>query len=302
MLRPLLFVLSLFAYTLPTESQVIDRGPEFVYQPSATVKRVNDIAYANRETGDLKLDLYLPRGNWQEPHPGVIIVRGGGWTMGDKEGYAHLANSLAEAGVAAASIEYRTSSDHPYPAAVHDARDAIRWLRSEGGNYGINTEHVGVLGASAGGQIAILLGTTNDIIGNHDQADAVVALAPVSDLVDWYQWSERKGDSAARRNGTAYLGATIADAPDLWRTASPVNHVDAESAPILLVHSLSDRGVPHTQSLALLKRYKDSGVRAECHLFSRPSHAFWGYTRWHTKTMKMAAAFFRETLMTSARE
>jgi acetyl esterase/lipase len=146
---------SAFAQTLP---QAKRWGPLVVYEPTDKVKVISDIVYAQYEQGrTLKLDLYLPRDRPSQPIPGIIVIRGGGWLTGDKEGFAFIASRLAESGFAAASIEYRTSQEAPFPAAVDDVKAATRWMRANAKTYGINDKALGAIGGSAGAHLAVFL-------------------------------------------------------------------------------------------------------------------------------------------------
>ena len=130
---------------------------------SDSVRVVQDVVYGSYGERQLKLDLYLPRQPAEDLTPGVIVIRGGGWSQGDKEGYAHIAGYLAKEGLAAASIEYRVPPEATFPAAIHDIKAAVRWMRTNGKQYAINTEQIGAIGGSAGAHLAALLGTSHEI-------------------------------------------------------------------------------------------------------------------------------------------
>ena len=88
-------------------------------------------------------------------------MRGGGWQHGDSKGFAFIAAALAQAGFAAACIQYRTSQEAPFPAAVHDAKAAVRWLRANAGAYRIDPDAIGAIGGSAGAHLAAMLATSD---------------------------------------------------------------------------------------------------------------------------------------------
>ena len=95
-----------------------------------------DLVFARYANRALKLDLYLPIDS-KEAIPGVIVIRGGGWTVNDRKESAHVASALAERGVAAVSIEYRTADEAAFPGALQDVKAAIRWMRANAKLYGI---------------------------------------------------------------------------------------------------------------------------------------------------------------------
>ena len=170
-----------------------------------TVRLVTDVVYARYEARELRLDLYLP-----EPAaarvPVIVVIRGGGWRSGDKEGFRHIAGYLADAGFAAASIEYRVVPEAVFPAAVQDTKAAVRWLRANGSEYGIDPDRIGAIGGSAGAHLSALLGTSHKVhrlegAGGHadvsSRVQAVVAMATPTDFT--VGWPEESGSSAIQR-------------------------------------------------------------------------------------------------------
>jgi len=260
---------------------------------AAQVTVDRDVVYARYGGAELRLDLYRP-----DPRPagqlaGIIAIRGGGWRAGDKNGFA---SALVEHGFAVACIEYRVLPAWKFPAAAHDAKAAVRWMRSEGKRYGINPNAIGAIGGSAGGHLAALLGTSHKVAelegaGGHEgvssRVQAVVAMAPITDLRSF----------AAGRNGEfEFLGATTGEKPEVWRLATPATHVDRDSAPFLLLHSKADRTVPYSQSTEMQKHLKAAGVRGDMFLLEEAGHAFWNDPHYAVDTMDRAAAFFHSVL------
>ncbi|HEV3142992.1 MAG TPA: alpha/beta hydrolase, partial [Gemmataceae bacterium] len=107
-----------------------------------------------------QLDLYLPKSDG--PNPLIVWVHGGAWWAGSKDGgIAPL--PLLEKGYAIASINYRYSKQAIFPAQIEDCKAAVRFLRANAKKYHLDSDHVGVIGASAGGHLVALLGTTGDV-------------------------------------------------------------------------------------------------------------------------------------------
>jgi acetyl esterase/lipase len=262
------------------------------YRPSAQVRVVPDLVYARYGPRTLLLDLYLPS-PFKRGRPGVIVVRGGGWMVNDRKRFAHVASALAEKGVAAACIEYRTADEAAFPGAIQDVKAAVRWMRANATQYGIDSEVIGTLGGSSGAHMALLAGLTAGVAefegnGGHtdesSQIQGVVSMATPADLLSL--------SANNKRTVGTFLHATPEEDDKKWRWASPVNHVTRGGPPVLLLHGADDDSVPPNQSVDFVRRYREAGARAEIHILSGAPHAFWNYRPWFSEAMERAATFF----------
>jgi acetyl esterase/lipase len=273
-------------------AQSPNEGERVKYHPSPQVRLVSDVIFASYGSRSLRLDLYLPVGR-KLAVPGAIVIRGGGWMVNDRTEFAHVASALAERGVAAASIEYRTADEAPFPAALQDVKAAIRWMRANAGVYGISPNAIGTLGGSSGAYMALLAGLTvndRDLEGSggnnnvSSRVQAVVAMATPADL-------SRLG-AGGQRTVARFLNATLAQNPKLWARASPVNRIGAGGPPVLLMHSSTDEAVLPEQSSRFARLYRKTGAKAELIFFEQAHHAFWNYRTSFDSAMERAAAFF----------
>ncbi len=228
--------------------------PRSVVEPEG-VRIVRDITYASVGERKLQLDLYLPD-NYSAPLPIVIWIHGGGWVGGDRSP-CPIAR-LATRGYAVASVSYRLSqgaADETFPAALHDGKAAVRWLRVNAWRFGCDEKRIGVWGASAGGHIAALLGTVqNDpalegTVGITDvssRVQAVCALFPATDLVHL----EEAHDDYWKINlvASALLHGKPSEKPELAKAASPIEHVSKDAAPFCFIHGKADHIIPYMQS------------------------------------------------------
>ena len=264
------------------------------YQVSPKVRVISKLVFARYGRQKLLLDLYLSLPPGQN-RPGVIVVRGGGWLVGDRKRFAHVASALAERGVAAACIEYRTADQAPFPAAIQDVKAAVRWMRANAVQYGIDPQVVGTIGGSSGAHMALLVGLTQGIAefegdgGNANTSSAVqgvVAMAVPADLLSL-------SDANKLTVGT-FLHATPEQDDEKWRWASPVNHIRGDGPPVLLLHGADDDSVPPSQSIDFAERYRRAGTSAEAYILDGAPHAFWNYYPWFTDAMERAASFFRQ--------
>jgi arylsulfatase A len=260
------------------------------------VERTADIVYATYGNRQLHLDLYMPKPKPTGLIPGIVVIRGGGWRQGDKNGFAGMAAGLAAKGLAAACIEYRVLPDVTIADAVHDTKAAVRWMRAEGKRYGIETDAIGAIGGSAGGHLVALLATSYKVSklegdGGHagvsSRIQAVVPMAPVVDFVTIAQ--ERR---EAKGGAASILGSD----PEMAKLLSPVSHVDRDSAPMLLMHGGADKTVPIAQSQEMLERCKKAGVQADMVVMDGAPHAFWNMQQWSQETIDKSARFFHSVL------
>jgi acetyl esterase/lipase len=119
------------------------------------VRSIKDIPYATVAGKTLGLDLYLPEGG---SNPGLFVwVHGGAWRSGSK---STVPVGLTRAGFAVASLDFRMSTDAPFPAMVHDIKGAIRFLRANAAKYGYRADRIAIGGDSSGGHLAVLVGVT----------------------------------------------------------------------------------------------------------------------------------------------
>jgi acetyl esterase/lipase len=219
-----------------------------------------DLAYAFVSNAQ-KLDLYLPAG--EGPFPVVVMIHGGGFMMGDKSDGAGLAgvDQLLAAGYAVASINYRLSAEATYPAQINDAKAAVRFLRANAAQYKLNPQKFGAWGASAGGNLAALLGTTCGVkelegadLGNADQSSCVQAVVDWFGPIDFAKMDEQfagtscpQTHSAAGSPESNLVGGALASLPEVVKTTNPMNYIDASDAAFLIQHGSADCNIPPIQ-------------------------------------------------------
>jgi acetyl esterase/lipase len=153
------------------------------------VHYVPDLTYGTVGTTRLMLDVAYPKkGNG--PFPAVVLLHGGGWCLGSRKSNVPLALKLAHEGYVAVPVSYRLSGAAPFPAAIHDVKGAVRWLRAHAQTYPIDPERIAALGYSSGGHLACLLGATGGLArfegdgGHKDQSSRVQAVVSYYGLTD----------------------------------------------------------------------------------------------------------------------
>ena len=221
-----------------------------------------EVAYASQSEAQV-MDIYVPEGIG--PFPTVVYIHGGGFFTGDKSAGTTYTDYLVDNGYVAVSINYRLSGEAPFPAAVHDCKAAVRFLRANADTYRIDPEHIGSWGDSAGGNLASMLGTssgdafTEDInMGNEGFSSKVTAtvdwFGPInfSTIVDEANTLGLTGFGGSGVNTNleaAYMGLeNIEDDPDWVALANPTTYIDAEDAAFFIQVGSADPLVPYTQS------------------------------------------------------
>lgn len=257
------------------------------------VEVIKDITYVKYQDRVLLLDIYRPSNSGDEKLPTIIVIRGGGWASGDKDGFGPMAAELALRGFAAVCIEYRASDEALFPAAVMDTKSAVRWVKLNAEKYNFKKSSIGAIGGSAGGHLAVLLGVSsaaNSLNQTRNTEDfkiqAVVGLAALTDLTVLPE-----GEPIIK-----WLGKPYETNENLWQSASPLSYINKDSPPMLLMHSSSDRTVQYEQSLLAVEKLGEVGVYTELILIPDAPHAFWNFDEWFGSTMDKAASFFKEQL------
>ena len=222
----------------------------------APAEGVLDLAYANNDNVRQRLYLALPDSHdASEKIPLVIYIHGGGWSGGNRDGFARPNSPFALGGKAAvASIGYRLTGEAAWPAQEEDCVAGVRYLVDHAEEYGLDTSRIALIGPSAGGHLVSYLGTS-DALGDIEPA-CVIDIFGVSDLATVAGDLEQQGqNSSVRRllSGADDLAAVAKD-------ASPITHVSADDPPFLIVHGTADVVVPYQQSTTFHEALQKAGV------------------------------------------
>ncbi len=202
----------------------------------------------------------------------IIAFHGGGFYEGNKSGQytAPMLKGLNH-GYAVITVDYRLSDEAKFPAAINDAKAAIRFIKVNAAQYNLNPNKIALWGSSAGGNLAALAGTTGGTnncydtsLGNANVLDNVTA------VVDWYGptnfcvMDKQFTESGLREKvqgvhiyntkysvPSRYLGQNVSKVPDLCKQADPTNYITSECPPFLIQHGTLDPLVPTQQSVDL---------------------------------------------------
>lgn len=243
-----------------------------------------DVAYGSQSPRQV-MDLWAPRGG--KNLPCVIWIHGGGWSAEDltKRYRPEMEMvQLSKLGFVCVSIEYRLAQHAPFPAQIQDCKCAVRFLRAHAGQYGIDPDHIGVWGESAGGHLASLLAVSGGVAefegdgGWNEYSSAVQAAVP------WYAPNDLVRESFIGQDPTEMpetgevlkrlFGGTIQQAKDQFWAASPMKYAGANQPPMLLMHGDMDRLVPTWQTLEFYKALRERGNPVEMILVPGQGHGF----------------------------
>lgn len=230
----------------------------------ARIPITTDVVYATIGGQPLHVDLAQPEAS--DARPAVLVIHGGGWQVGEREHVHGMIRLLALQGMVGVALEYRLTSPgvNTFPAAISDARCAVRFLRAHAAEHRIDPARIGALGFSAGGHLAALLATAADVdgldLGCPLDAPSPAVQAVVSYFAPTDMRVERGYVPRARRLVSEFLGATPSEDPARAALASPIVHVDASDPPTLLVHGTADRVVPLEQASMMRDALTAAGV------------------------------------------
>lgn len=289
-------------YTPETTYQKLIGEYPFIHVASRavpeSVQEIKNITYVRYGKRVLQLDLYLPKSTSTQLTPGIVFVHGGGWRAGFRTNFTPMAIGMAERGYVVATISYRLSPEAKYPAAIHDVKAAIRWLRSNAKQYGINPDQIAVGGGSAGGQIANLVGVTSGLekfdpqMKSSPVSSAVQAIVNIDGLSDFTSKAARFHEDDPRKNPSAagaWFGGRYSEKTELWHEASPLFYVNKNTPPVLFLISAQERfSVGHKE---MIEKMKPFGISYQVVQIPDSPHSFWLFDPWLQPSIDIVTGF-----------
>jgi acetyl esterase/lipase len=262
-------VIAVSAFSIGLFSQETPQSLKEIPRDHIRVER--DVVYAVADGHNLTLDIAYPD-NLIEPAPAIIDIPGGAWRTVRKS--SEDATWYAQQGFVGVSITHRTSDIAVFPAAVHDCKTVIRWLRANAEKYKVNPDKIGVTGFSSGGHLATLLGTSGGdpyLEGNGGYAEYSSRVQAVVDHfgpTDFLRMNDvRDADFIdhfdAQSPESLFLGGPIKEKPELVRLANPITYIDPQDPPVWIGHGEKDGMVIINQSELLYEALKKAGVETE---------------------------------------
>ncbi|MFT3682119.1 MAG: alpha/beta hydrolase [Ferruginibacter sp.] len=255
-------------------------------------------AYGDRQ---LHLDVFSPVKKGK--YPAIIMVHGGGWRSGTKEMQVPMAEMLAARGFVTIPVEYQLSLEAKYPAAVYNIKSAIRWVKANADKYQIDTAKIAISGCSAGGQLASLVGLTNNVPsfegeqGNKGTGSTVSAVIDIDGAIDFMAPASLNLKRQPNSPDIEWLGGSFEDKPLIWKEASPIFWMtDSSDVPMLFLNSGFSRF--HAGQDELIGILKEQNIYHEVHKFDIKVHPFWLFHPWVDTTTGYIASFLNKVFKT----
>jgi acetyl esterase/lipase len=238
----------------------------------------NDIEYSNPDNQHLMVNMARPKGDG--PFPAVLCIHGGGFRAGNRQGYDGLIKKLAERGYVGITTSYRLAPKYQFPAAVHDVKAAVRFLRANAAKYHIDPKRIGVTGGSAGGHLAQFLGVTAGVAefegtgGNAAQSSSVACVVNYFGPSDFTKSYGKSVDAAEVL--PLFLGGNLEQARQKHIQSSPLYWVTPNASPTLCIHGTKDPYVAYEQAVWIVDKLLNAGVEAELVTMQGAGHGFSG--------------------------
>lgn len=275
--------------TCAAEEKIIEI--EDVVPEIGLLQNVTYAQYFTWPESRLQMDIFSP--DVKGKVPAVIFVPGGWWVTGPKVAGTQICYQLAQAGFVAASIEYRTIVAANYIDIIGDVKAAVRYLRANADKFNIDKNKIAVMGMSAGGYLATMVGVTSsvekfDFGDNLDQSSSVQAVVDIFGPTDLtkiaadYPKDEQKlynsagGAASLLVNGvTVYKGnkgGALSDTPETARDSNPINYIGKNTPPFLIMHGNADKTISPSQSKILYDALIKNGVDANYCILNGADH------------------------------
>lgn len=268
------------------------------HSPIASVKEKKGIIYCTLGNRKLVLDAFWPAQQTAKKRTAIVFLHGGGWRSGNREQHFALAQRLAALGYVCFTPEYRLSTEALYPTSLHDAKAAMRWVRSQAASYNIDTTKIAVGGFSAGGMLATLLGTTNGqkdfetFLCNRNVSSNANAIINLDGTLSFVHGESGEGDDSKKTSAATYwFGFSKMENERLWIAASPLTHVGPHTPPILFINSSVAR--MHAGRNDFIHVLNGHHIYNQVHTFDGAPHSFPLFHPWLDSTVNYINQFLQ---------
>lgn len=241
--------------------------------PASGMSVRRDVQYCVAGRVPLRMDVYAPRNAASQPRPLVIYVHGGGFISGDKNSSTVRAymNELVGRGFVGASVNYRLAPTFQFPAMLEDVKCAVRYFRANSSAYKIDPNRIGIMGSSAGGELASLAGVTDQRAGFEGNGGYLNQSSRVQAVVDLFGYADM---TVGLSRGVRERKLKVFGSVNGLVLGSPVTYISSDDPPFLIMHGDHDRTVPLNQSQLFLQKLRAARVPATLSVVSNADHGF----------------------------
>jgi pectinesterase len=262
-------------------------------QKFENITEKRNIVYKKIGKRKLHLDAFYHKS--QQLKPAVVLVHGGGWKSGNKSHMEPMAQHIASKGYACFSVEYRLSPEAIFPAGIFDIKNAIQFIKSQSNQFNIDTTKVAIIGCSSGGQMAALVGTTNNNVNFEEKNNTFTPSASVQSIIDIdgiLAFNHPESEEGAM--ASLWLGGNSEDKLETWLEASALTHTDKNTPPILFIGSQYPRFLAGKDDMIeILNKY---GIYNQTEIIQNSPHSFWLFHPWFEITVQKVTDFLEKTL------
>ena len=230
----------------------------------------------------------------------VIMLHGGGWRSGSPLQHSEMLKRLAVKGYTCFAPQYRLSTHALFPAALHDAKTAIKWVRHNAGLFGIDTSRIVIAGFSAGAQLATLTGVTGNMplleSSRFDNiSSAANAIINIDGTLSFVHAESEEGDGSNKKMASSmWLGYSRQENPLLWEIASPLSFA-VNASPVLFINSSIDR--MHAGRNDFIKILNSRNILNKVVAFENSPHSFCLFNPWLEPTVTAIDEFLKKVFL-----
>lgn len=272
----------------PAEGVKVDRFVSLKDTPWQAQAGANEVSLRSEENllvvqrGDIAVKVDVCRPADDRKLPGVLVIHGGGWTGGNKEAFRPIARALAARGWVVVCTSYRLATQAPFPAAVHDVKASVRWMRAHAGEWNLDATKIGSVGGSAGGHLAGMIATTadRDIVeesgpwpGESSALQAAVLMGAGVDQLGRALESPKPISSQL-----IFFGGNVTEQRGRYIQGSPFHQLTADCPPLLFLDGEKD--TPGQRYIAMRQRMDELKVPHELVVIEGCAHGAWGKAPW----------------------
>lgn len=253
-------------------------------------RTIEDIVYGHKDGLALTFDVLIPE--TKPKNIGVILIVSGSWKSKKADIAAeeealrgqHWAQGLLNGGFTVFLVRHGSTPRYAVPEMIADIKRSVRFIRLHGKEYNIDPNHLGIVGGSSGGHLALMTALMADD-GRADAKDpverissrvqAIMAWFPPVDFINWGGENGYKVVEKARPTLFPEMFGKITDLESQLKSISPIYHVTTDAPPLFLVHGDADKTVPLQQSQILKAKYEE--LKRPVQLTVQPGgpHTYW---------------------------